>query len=186
VVRIKKNVVYKYSKPETNANAVSSHEADRFEDVSNSADLSACGAPDNVKGEKKDTNRMAQLNADRSIDAVRFKEGAAAADLSASERPVYPFGDNVNKGKKSPSPVQQNADRSGDAARFSKKDAAWFEEHKWETTSGEPAKRKNRYHIVILPICSILIPGILTGELGEQVIFLNGHLNENQFIMKAI
>jgi REP element-mobilizing transposase RayT len=87
VVRIKKNVVYKYSKPETNANAVSSHEADRFEDVSNSADLSACGAPDNVKGEKKDTNRMAQLN----------------------------------------------ADRSGDAVRLSKKDAAWFEEHKWET-----------------------------------------------------
>ena len=35
------------------------------------------------------------LNADRSIDAVRFEEGATTADLSACGAPVYPFGDNV-------------------------------------------------------------------------------------------
>ena len=36
------------------------------------------------------------VNADRSIDAVRFEEGATSADLSACAAPVYPFGDNVN------------------------------------------------------------------------------------------
>jgi hypothetical protein len=80
-------------------NADRSGDAVRFEGVSNSADLSACAAPDNVKGEKKDTNRMAQLNADRSGDAVRFndadpeKNGTGGfEDVSSSADLFIPLG----------------------------------------------------------------------------------------------
>ena len=89
VVRIKENMIYKYSNP--NANAVRSTDADRFKEGATSADLSASARPDNVNKGKKNPSTAIPQNADPE-GTSRFKEGETSADLSASARP-----DNVNK-----------------------------------------------------------------------------------------
>lgn len=90
VVRIKENVVYKYSNP-YQLNADRSGDAVRFADETTGADLSvpipiAIGTIGNNVG-PKGKGMPNQLNADRSIDAVRFADETTGADLSAYKVP---------------------------------------------------------------------------------------------------
>jgi REP element-mobilizing transposase RayT len=117
VVRIKENVVYKYSNP-YQFNAVRSIDADpegtgRLPNEATKGDLSACTTPDNVGPKGKNEKGGDSFNADRSGDAVRLTNETTGRDLSASAS--WRTGNIEQK-------VISNS---------------WFEEHKWETVEME-------------------------------------------------
>jgi REP element-mobilizing transposase RayT len=146
VVRIKENVVYKYSKSDANSQSgfnADSPDSYRGEDAVRlpkkgpAADLTASARPVNVgrKEEKNDFQKYS--NADRSRDAVRLPRKGPAADLTASARPVNV--ENTTKGDLSVPivPIAIGIGRTPDNVEPKLMNRSWFEDHKWETIEME-------------------------------------------------